>query len=148
MDDIKIIEMEEMRVASFHVMGESPEIKVIKKMQEWARPKNLISDGKYPVFGFDNPHPEPGMKEYGYELWLVLDEGVEAENVEVKQIPATRYAMLHSEGFDNIGSNWRKLVAWVKNSEYEPACGQCLEGHILGSSEIGDFALNLYMPIE
>ena len=53
-----------------------------------------------------------------------------------------------SKGFENIGRNWRELVGWVKNSEFESACGQCLEGHILGSSETGDFELDLYMPIK
>ena len=149
MDDIKIIKMEEMRVASFHAMGESPEIMAIEKMQAWARPKGLVDGGKYNVFGFDNPLPEPGKKEYGYEVWVVLDdESIPVDDVEVKQIPATKYAKLYSEGFDNIGSNWRKLADWVKNSDHEHACGQCLEGHYSGSSETGDFALDLLIPIE
>ena len=147
--EVKIVEMDEMRVASFHAFGEYPEIEAIRKMQEWARPKGLIGEGKYPVFGFDNPHPGPGKKEHGYEVWVVLDDDTEADDVEVKKVQASRYAMLYSEGFKNIGPNWQRLVEWVKNSEYKASCCQCLEGHIPGSTEDGDFfALNLYIPIE
>jgi effector-binding domain-containing protein len=149
MEEVKIVEMDEMLVASFHAIGESPEIAAITKMQDWAKPKGLIDDeGKYPVFGFDNPCPGPDDKEYGYEVWVKLDGEVEDDNVTVKRIPATKYAMLYSPGFENIGPNWRKLMEWVKNSdEYEHAPGQCLEGQVPGSTEEGDFALYLYEPV-
>jgi DNA gyrase inhibitor GyrI len=150
MEDVKIIDMDEMLVASFHALGESPEEEAIRKMQTWARPRGLINDQeKYPVFGFDNPFPEPGKKEYGYEVWVKLDEEVQDDEVTFKRIPATKYAMLYSPGFQNIGPNWRKLMNWVKNSEeYEHAAGQCIEGHVLGSTEDGDFALYLYEPVK
>lgn len=151
MDEIKIVDMEEMIVASFHAFGTSPEIDAIGQMQAWARPRGLINDdGKYPVFGFDTIHPKPGTSEHGYEVWVKLDKEIQNDDVTIKRIPAMKYAMLYSDGFQNIGSNWRKLMAWVKNNgEYEhDSRGQCMEGHVFGSAEDGDFALYLYEPVK
>jgi DNA gyrase inhibitor GyrI len=146
--DVRIVEIGEMRVASFHALGEHPEMEAIRKMQAWAKPRGLIGDGKYPVFGFDNPPPSPGRREYGYEVWVVVGDDTDAAGATVKHIPAAKYATMRSEGLQNVGPNWRRLAGWVRKNGYEPACAQCLEGHVPGSSETGYFALDLYFPIK
>ena len=146
--DVKIVEMGEMRVASFHAYGEHPEAEAVKKMQEWAKPRGLISEARYPVFGFDNPSPKPGDAKHGYDVWVVLDEKTDTKGAEVKSVPAAKYAKTRSEGLENIGPNWRRLVEWAKENGHKWGGGQCLEGHVFGSSEGGHFALDLYYPIK
>ena len=149
MADIDIVTLPKMRVASFRALGPSPEMEAIGKMQRWAKLRGYIDDsGKYPVWGFNNPCPEHGKKEYGYEVWVKVDEQVQDDDVEFLDIPEREYAHLYSEGFENIGKNWMKLMDWLKSSrEFECAEGQCLEGHVFGSTEDDFFALDLYEPV-
>ena len=59
--DVRIVELEPMRVASFHAFGESPELKASKKLVDWAKPKGLLdAKGTHRIFGFNNPDPSPG----------------------------------------------------------------------------------------
>ena len=82
--DVRIVNLEPMRVASFHAYGDSPENEAGKKLIAWAKPKGLLDDPeKHRVFGFDNPSPTPGSPNYGYEFWIVIDPDQEIED-EVK----------------------------------------------------------------
>ena len=68
---VQVIELEPMRVASVRAFSTQPEADAWKKMRAWAEPQGLLEDyTKHPVFGFNNPDPSPGQKEYGYEFWM------------------------------------------------------------------------------
>jgi DNA gyrase inhibitor GyrI/DNA-binding transcriptional ArsR family regulator len=157
--DVKIVELESMHVASAQAIGESPEDKAWNKMRAWAEPRGLLEDlEEHPVFGFDNPEPSPGQKEYGYEFWMKVGPEEEAEgDIKMKEFQGGLYAVttcnlkeeLESEFFKKNGSleSWKKIVEWVKSSKYTMGCHQCLErAHDPGGS-VDELILDLYCPI-
>jgi len=157
--DVKIVELESMHVASAQAIGESPEDKAWNKMRAWAEPRGLLEDlEEHPVFGFDNPEPSPGQKEYGYEFWMKVGPEEEAEgDIKMKEFQGGLYAVttcnlkeeLESEFFKKNGclESWKKIVEWVKSSKYTMGCHQCLErAHDPGGS-VDELILDLYCPI-
>lgn len=75
--DLKVMidRLETMRSAHIHVLSETPEEDVWKKMEAWAKPRGLLEKGTR-VFGrntypTDNPEPE------GYEFFLTVGRNIE-----------------------------------------------------------------------
>ncbi len=142
-NDFKIVTLPEMRVVSFHAMGEflgDPEPKAGAKMYKWANPLGLYDEPeKHRVFGFNNPDPkydrEKGQfivnKEnpYGYEFWMTIPEDFEVDDeVTVKTIPEGLFVTKSCIGIDDLGRVWQELGTWVKESkEYKFGKHQCLE---------------------
>lgn len=147
--EIKIVELPPMKVASFRAVSESPEHEAAQMLASWAQEKGLLGDlEKNPVFGFNNPNPTEGKKEYGYEFWIKVDEGYEEEGVIFKDIEVGRYAVTTCESLSIIGERWMQLVEWVKNSEYEWREGECLEKtHNFNASD-DELVLDIYIPIK
>ena len=80
--DVRIVELEAMRVAGVHGFGPSPEMAAWEKLLAWARPLGLLDDpGSYRIFGFNNPNPTEDKKEYGYELWIRVLKHHRARNL-------------------------------------------------------------------
>lgn len=159
-DDVRIVTLKPMKVASVRVISNHPENDAWVKMLAWAEPKGLLRDSKrHPVYGFNNPDPQQGKSEYGYEFWMQIYEDMELdEGMEIKEIPGGRYAVitcnlteeLESEFFKEKGylESWKKLIEWVKESPYEMAKEHCLEYAHDPSGSSGDYILDLYQPIE
>lgn len=152
--DVRIVELEPLRVASFYGFGSSPELEAWAKLTAWAGPRGLLPTlGRPRIFGFDNPGPAPGSPNYGYEFWLELEPGIEPDDeTEVKTFAGGLYAVARCEvrgdPYDVIPSTWKKLVQWAETSRYQMARHQWLEEHVEtdGLAE-GEFVLNLYLPI-
>jgi hypothetical protein len=101
--DVRIVEMEPIRVASALGFGETPELLAWNKILAYAKAKGLDTAAAR-FFGFNNPDPSPGSPNYGYEQWMTVGPGVEGEGeVTIKEIPARRYAVAHCEGLSTIG---------------------------------------------
>lgn len=156
---VEIVELEPMQVASVQAISETPEHDAWEKMRTWAEPKGLLEDlEKHPVFGFNNPDPSPGQKEYGYEFWIRVGPGIEPEGeIKIKEYQGGLYAVtvcnlkeeIESEFFRKEGylESWKKIVDWVKSSKYEFGSHQCLEkAHDPGASE-EKLILDIYCPI-
>jgi len=157
---VSIVRLEPMRVASARIISETPERDAWEKMRTWAEPKGLLEDiEKHPVFGFNNPNPSPDRKEYGYEFWIRVEPDIEPEGeIEIKEFEGGLYAVttcklkeeLESEFFQKAGylESWKKIVDWVKSSEYKFGKHQALEkAHDPGASE-EELVLDLYCPVE
>jgi AraC family transcriptional regulator len=150
--DVRITKLEPMRVASAHAYGGSPEQDAIEKLIAWAKPKGLLRDlEKQRVFGFNNPDPSPGSPNYGYEFWIEVGSDAEPEGeIEIKEFPGGLYAVTRCEvknPWDDIPGTWKRLVAWRENSKYRGANHQWLERHIGPLGSLGEFVLDLYLPI-
>ncbi|MBU6996085.1 MAG: effector binding domain-containing protein [Theionarchaea archaeon] len=158
--NVKIVTLEPMHVASVQVISETPEHDAWEKMRAWAEPRGLLEDlEEHPVYGFNNPNPSPGSKEYGYEFWIRVGSDVKPEGpVKIKQIEGGLYAVttcnlkeeLESEFFKEQGylESWKKVTEWVKSSKYHYGSHQCLEkAHEPGASD-DNLILDLYCPIE
>jgi effector-binding domain-containing protein len=127
--DVTIVDMEPMRVVSAHGFGPNPEEIAWGKILTFAKEKGLdLAQVRF--FGFNNPNPSPGSPNYGYEQWMTVGPEVEAAgDLEIKEIPARRYASTKFQGLENIGRVWKELVLWFEDSAYKrpPHWWECLE---------------------
>ena len=151
--DVRIVQLEPMRVASAHGFGESPETLAWDRLTAWAKARGLWQDGTARrFFGFNNPDPAPGSPNYGYETWMTVGPEVQSEGeITVKEFPGGRYAVTRCEvkfPGDDIPNTWKQLVAWVETSPHHPARHQWLEEHFFqGETNFEQFTLDLFMPI-
>ncbi|NHJ85463.1 MAG: ArsR family transcriptional regulator [Asgard group archaeon] len=149
--DVHFIRLLPMKVVSFHAISESPENDAWKKLRTWAEPKGLLADSEqHPIYGFDNPNPIPGKKEYGYEFWLKVDNHFEAEDVVIKDIPESFYIVSRCIGKDpnkDIPECWDKLLKYIKAKNYKFA-GSCGLEKVISHSETGTFALDIHIPLD
>lgn len=124
-----IIELPAMNVISFHGFGLSPEPLAWLKMFEWLEAHEIISKiNTARFFGFNNPDPSPGSPNYGYEVWMVVDQdSLEAGEGEYKRIPGCLYAVIQNKNLIEIGEDWQKLNRWLVSSDYVYGNGQWLE---------------------
>ncbi len=157
---VSIVELEPMRVASVQVMSETPEHDAWEKMRKWAEPRGLLQNlEEHPVFGFNNPNPSPGQREYGYEFWIRVGDDIEPEgDITIKEVKGGLYAVttcnlkreLESEYFKEHGylESWKKIVDWVESSKYTMGDHQCLEKATNPNALNEEPILDLYCPIK
>ena len=160
---VQVIELEPMRVASVRAFSESPENDAWEKLRAWAEPQGLLDDlNKHPVFGFNNPNPSPGQKEYGYEFWIRMGAHFQGDNeIEAKDYDGGLFAVTTCKPWDEIHSDfakehgpflesWKKLIDWVILSEkYETdESRQCLEKAHDPNAPFKDLVLDLYQPVK
>ena len=148
--EVRIVELEPMQVAAVLGYGESPELEAWSKIKAWGEPRGVFRGSKIPRnFGFNNPNPSPGSPNYGYEIWIPVDSGVEGEgDVKIKDFTGGLYAVTRFKGISNIGEMWKKLVEWCEESEYNIAHHQCLEElHTSPDVEPEEFVFDLYLGI-
>jgi effector-binding domain-containing protein len=148
--EVRIVQMEPMRVASALGFGESPEPLAWEKILAFGESKGLdIEAARF--FGFNNPNPSPGSPNYGYEQWMTVGPDVEGEgDVTIKEIPARRYAVARCEGIDTIGEDWRKLALWFEESPYKkpPHWHECLEELLTPpDAPYEEYVFDLYLPL-
>jgi len=148
--DVRIVEMEPLRVASALGFGESPENIAWDKIRAFARARGLDT-AQVRFFGFNNPNPSPGSPNYGYEQWMTVGPEVQAEgDIVIKEIPARRYAVTQFKGLENIGRVWQELVLWFEDSPYHkpPHWCECLEELLTPlDAPFEEYEFNLYLPI-
>ena len=149
-EQVRIVELEPMRVACLSGFGATPEEEAWKALEAWAQPKGLLDDPKaHRIFGFNNPDPSPGSPNYGYDLWITVGPDVEAEGeAKIIEFPGGLYAVTQCKGIDNIGKVWKRLLTWCEDSKYQRAHHQWMEEHISPmDAPLQEFVLDLYAPI-
>ena len=152
--DVRIERLEPMRVASICCVSRTPEQDAWAKLSGWAESEGLLGDlDLHPIFGFNNPNPSPTEEEYGYELWIRVDRGMEANGVvEVKDFDGGLYAVttcrLHDDPLGTIPEVWSSLWDWLQASEYEWRHTHELEKARNPRAPEDEFLLDLYLPIE
>lgn len=155
--EVRIVDLEPMRVASVYGFGESPEEQAWDKLMAWAGPKGLLDNPEtHRIFGFNNPNPSPGSPNYGYEFWIIVGPDVEPDDVaRIQDFDGGLYAVTRCEvgGGDPgeiIPATWKRLVEWLGKSKYKHAKHQWLEEHLVPAgapiNEAG-LVLDLYAPI-
>lgn len=151
---VRILRLEPMRVASVRAISETPERDGWAKMRAWAEPKGLLNNPeKHPVFGFNNPNPSPGRKEYGYEIWIRVDPDTEAEDdIEVKDFPGGLYAVttckVIGDPLGTVPEIWMKLWEWAQSGKYKRRETHELEKAQNPEASEEDVSLELHLPIE
>jgi effector-binding domain-containing protein len=152
LQDVRIVDLPPMRVASALGFGKSPEDQAARMIYGFARSIGLDTKSEeYRTFGFNNPNPTPGSPNYGYEIWLPVGPDVHAKSpIQIKQVPGGKYAVTRFTGLSNIGRVWGELVAWFEDSPYTapPNWCQCLEAPLShGEPDPEKWVFDLYLPI-
>jgi DNA gyrase inhibitor GyrI len=134
-------------------MGTSPEPIALAKLQQWAKKQGIYHyPDRYPIYGFNNPDPQEGKEEYGYEFWIVVDDDFKADDVEIREFPGGHYAVTTTKLFplnqDNVIPAWPRLVQWAKDNDYAFGTHQWLEKALTPDATEADAMLDLYLPIE
>ena len=151
--EIKIVTLPPMRVVCVNGFGEGPEGMAFDKMKAWAEAHHMIGR-RYRLFGYNNPSPSPGSPNYGYDVWITVDETMQAdEEARIIEFPGGQYAVTRlevKEPGDDIPRAWQQLVKWMESSKYQHGRHQWLEEHIGPLEEMGGeqpFTLDLLLPI-
>jgi DNA gyrase inhibitor GyrI len=146
--DVRIVQLEPMRVANAHGFGESPEEQAMKKIQAFMESKGLTFEDVH-WFGFDNPEPSPGSPNYGYDVWITVGPEVEeGDEVKIIDFAGGLYAVTRLKGVSNIGQVWKQLVLWREDSQYKKGHHQWLE-NLLTPPDVpfDEYVFDLYLPI-
>jgi DNA gyrase inhibitor GyrI len=150
--NVRIVKLDPMTVASSRALGESPERQAWDQLSAWAEKKGLLDDiVKHPVFGFNNPNPTPGSKEYGYEFWISVDPSEKPEgNIEIKRFPGGLYAVCDCKlfGEPSVPETWNMLWEWIQSSKYSWRKTHELEKSKNPLAPEHEMELELYLPIE
>ena len=156
--DVRIVQLEPLRVVCAHGFGESPEPLAFEKMFAYAQSTGLdLDDEEVRWFGFNNPNPSPGSPNYGYEQWITADRDMTAEgDVEIKEFSGGLYAVTRCNSVNWIMATWKSLGAWLKESSYKMGQHQWLEECLTKPSSVKaleeipleDLEFDLYCPIE
>ncbi len=147
--DVKIVRLEPMRMISAYGFGNQPEPIAWEKMLSFVKARKLVAEGELPqTYGFNNPNPAKGSPNYGYELWLPVDDDVLPEgDLRVVKFEGGLYAVTQFKDLNQIGQVWRQLVKWREGSQYKHAHHQWLEEQTFASDDVAEMEFNLYLPI-
>ena len=157
LQNVRIIELPPMTVASCRVESETPEVDCAKIFDQFVLEHNLHKRSGHRSFGFNNPEPTEGSPIYGYELWVTIPEDFALEPpFEKRQFPGGKYASISAQ-LNETGERWEALYHW--STENETYVGdfsrQWLEEQVMDyetfmSNEVPDSEkqLDLLLPIQ
>ena len=146
--NVRITDLEPMRVASGYGFGEVPEEEAWDKILAFAQSKGIdLETARF--FGFNNPDPSPGSPNYGYEQWITVDPDVEPDgDIRIVDFPGGLYAVTRFTGLANIGRVLKELVHWVEDSAYGIGSNYCLENLLTPKdSRLEEWVFDLYLPV-
>jgi effector-binding domain-containing protein len=148
--EVRIDTLKPMRMISAYGFGTEPENIAWEKLNTFMDKNKLAKADEYPAtFGFNNPNPCHGSPNYGYEIWLPVDDKVEPDDdLRLVDFSGGLYAVTTFTGLENIGDVWNKLVKWAEESKYQRAHHQWLEELTTGPNlPPEEFVFNIYLPI-
>ena len=154
-NDVRIIYLPPMTVASSRFIGENPEETAQERIDRFVLESGLIKvKPDLRVLGFDNPSPGENEKHYGYEFWVTIPEEMNVqEPLEKKTFSGGLYAA-HCINMGNF-NEWKDFYEWIKNnSEYEiderepSGMSGCLEEHLNAFSYYSDECRNQFTQID
>jgi DNA gyrase inhibitor GyrI len=148
---VRFVKLEPMRVASVCVVSDSPERDAWEKLRAWAEPAGLLDDlNQHAIFGFNNPGPGPGDKQYGYEFWIRVDPDVESgDGIKIKRVEGGLYAVATCESLGVVGQTWKRLLDYVRSPRcsYDWRQSQELEKPHNPRLPADKIVLDLYLPV-
>ena len=132
--DIRIVYLPPVQVASCQYMGPNPEDVAKERLYKFIEESDLLTlKPDIRIFGFNNPSPQEGQEEYGYEFWVTIPEDMEIKgNVQKREFAGGLYAA-HCIKFGDF-QEWESFVNIMNsNQEYEidwrepEGMGGCME---------------------
>jgi DNA gyrase inhibitor GyrI len=160
--DVRIVRLEPSRVVAAYAFGSSPEMHAWESLMSWAKAQGLLNAPTLPrFFGFNNPVPDPGSPNYGYEQWMTIAPDVTASvtaamiansEVQAKEFSGGLYAVTRCR-LSEIRETWKRLTEWNEEGPYRLAHHQWLEECLTPPVPVAvtaterDLVYDLYLPI-
>jgi DNA gyrase inhibitor GyrI len=146
--EIRILRMPAGRMALVNTVSNSPEAESIRKLMDWAKNKGLIvKEQSFRLLGRNNPPPEKGKSDYGYDAMITIPDDVDPEGeVQLFMVPERTCAVVRTD-LANITRMWQYLYEWVQNSKYEIA-DHGLEELLNPLDTEGEYLFDLWLPIK
>jgi len=117
LQDVRIVRLPPMTVASYRAESETPEKDCFEVMIKFILENSLHKSGGFRHFGFNNPSPSENNPMYGYEIWVTIPaDFIVPEPLVKKQFGGGLYASITTM-MGEIGERWQHLYHWVTNSE-------------------------------
>ena len=151
--DVRIVDLPPMCVASSLGFGKEPEDQAWKQMQAFAASAGIrLGEKGGQTYGFNNPDPDPGSENYGYELWLPVGADVKAKPpIQIKQAPGGKYAVAPVSPDSRTSAASGKSLMPGSRTARTPARRTEASGskHIQNPLEPdpGKWVFDLYLPI-
>jgi DNA-binding transcriptional MerR regulator len=131
--EVRLIRLPKMTFACARALSKTPEDDCWKIINAFVVKNDLLNQPGFRHFGFNDPDPQMGKEEYGYQMWVAISKDTLVEEPIWKlDFDGGLYAGLVTT-MDVIGERWKKLWQWsINNEEYEvdwnPASDRrCLE---------------------
>jgi DNA-binding transcriptional MerR regulator len=120
LENVRLVRLPAMTVASYRAESESPEMDCFKVTNKFVLENNLHKQTGFRHFGFNNPIPTEGNPIYGYENWVVIPDDLTVPPPLVKKkIEGALYASIPTS-MGEIGERGWLLHEWIlKHDEYE-----------------------------
>lgn len=128
-ENVRIITVPRMKVAVFNCVSETPEEDCWKEVNNFISKNKLTS---FRHFGFNNPNPQEGKTEYGYEMWVTVPDDFYEKGVQTREVNEALYASLTTT-MDSISRRWNELHKLINNHELYDV--DFLENDVFGVSE-------------
>jgi hypothetical protein len=118
--EVHLIRLPKMTFACARAMSKSPEDDCWKIINEFVVKNDLLNQPGFRHFGFNDPDPQMGKEEYGYQMWVAVSKDMTVPEPLWKiDFEGGLYAGLVTT-MDVIGDRWKKLWQWsTNNEEYE-----------------------------
>lgn len=118
--EVRLIRLPKMTFACARAISKSPEDDCWKIINEFVVKNDLLNQPGFRHFGFNDPDPQMGKEEYGYQMWVAVSKDMTVlEPLWKIDFEGGLYAGLVTT-MDVIGDRWKKLWQWsTNNEEYE-----------------------------
>lgn len=158
--DIRIVYLPPATVASYRNIAVNPEDEAGARIYSFIRERKLTEvKPDFRLYGFNNPCPQEGQKEYGYEFWVTIPDDMEVKKPFVKKKFDGGLYAAHCIKMGNF-EEWGTFMKLLENHEEyeiqwrEPyGMGGCLEEelnifmNIQDPAKTGAEQLDLLIPI-
>ena len=118
--EVRLIRLPKMTFACARAVSKTPEDDCWKIMNKFIEDNDILNQSGFRHFGFNDPDPQVGKDEYGYQMWVVINKDMDVPEPLWKiEFDGGLYAGLVTT-MDVIGERWKKLWQWsLNNEEYE-----------------------------
>ena len=152
LENVTILHLDAIRVASAYGFGTSPEEIAWAKLVTWATPRGLLDDLKaHPIFGLNNPYPSAPNEPYGYEFWIKVGPDAEPDgDIRIGEFLGGIYAVARCQVQgcpERIAQGWHELVAWCQENNHPLATHHAVEQFLTSPGDVNSLVLDLCCPI-